>query len=590
MTIASLRDAYAAGMRPVDVVPEVFERIAASPDPAVWITLRPHDDILRAAEALTTRPPADQPLWGIPFAVKDNIDVAGLPTTCACPPFAYMPERDAPVVARLRAAGALAIGKTNLDQFATGLVGVRSPHGAPRCVFNPEYIAGGSSSGSAVAVARGQVAFALGTDTAGSGRVPAAFNHIVGVKPSRGLLSTAGVVPASRSLDSVSVFAVSCAEADVVRRVAQGFDPDDPYSRTPRVRRLPLDGVTVGVLSAGERAALSDPASAACYAHALAAAKAMGWSVRDIDYSPFRAAAALLYDGAWVAERLAALEEVLQRHGDAVDPTVRAIVEGARRYSGADAFRAHDALASLSRRAEAVWAEADALLLPTTPTVYRVDEVVADPIRLNADLGRYTNFVNLLDCCAVAVPGGFRSDGLPFGVTLVAPTFADDDLAVLADRLHRALEPTAGIARAPLPPEQPAGGTDAGMVRLAVVGAHLTGQPLNWQLADRGGQLLSRTRTAATYRLFALPGTVPPKPGLLHDPTAGAQIEVEVWALSAEAFGTFVADVPPPLTIGTVTLADGTGVKGFLCESFAVAGGTEITAFGGWRAYLAARR
>lgn len=587
ITIESVRRDYAGGRAPADVVDEVFARIAASPDPAVWIALRDRDEVRREAAALAEADRERLPLWGVPFAVKDNIDVAGLDTTAACRPFAYRPAADATAVGRLRAAGALVIGKTNLDQFATGLVGVRSPYGIPRCVFDAAHVSGGSSSGSAVAVARGQVAFALGTDTAGSGRVPAAFNHLVGVKPTRGLIGTGGVVPACRSLDVVSVFAASCAEADLVRRVAQGADPRDAYSRSARRQPLPRAGLVVGVLAERDRDFDGDEAAAALYTRAVAATTGLGWQAREIDYAPFRETAALLYDGPWLAERYAAIGDALARHGDAVDATVRRLVEPGARLTAVEAFRGLHRRAELAARAAAQWAAVDALLLPTAPTLPRVDAVLADPIRLNATLGRYTNFVNLLDCCAVAVPAGFRPGGLPFGVTVIAPAFADDDLALIADRLHRALEPTWGLARAPLPGARPAGG-GADAVRLAVVGAHLAGLPLNHQLTERGARLVARTRTAGIYRLYALAGTVPPKPGLVRDPdAAGAGIEVEVWELSVAAFGSFVAEVPPPLTIGTVVLADGASVKGFLCETAAIAGAEDITACGGWRAYLA---
>lgn len=571
---------------PIRTVDEAFARIAASPDPATWIALRDAGEVRREAAALRAEDRRRLPLWGVPFAVKDNIDVAGLDTTAACPPFAYRPAADAPVVARLRAAGALVIGKTNLDQFATGLVGVRSPYGAPRCVFDAAYVSGGSSSGSAVAVARGEVAFALGTDTAGSGRVPAAFNHVVGVKPTRGLLSTCGVVPACRSLDVVSVFAASCAGADLVRRVAQALDAGDPYSRAARHTPLPLDGLRVGVLAGADRDFDGDAAAAALYAQAVDAAAALGWQIHEVDYAPFRDTASLLYDGPWLAERYVALEAALATHGDAVDPTVRRLVEPGARLTAADAFRGLHRRAALAARAAAEWARADVLLLPTAPTIPRVADVLADPIRLNARLGRYTNFVNLLDCCAVAVPAGFRPDGLPFGVTVIAPAFADDDLAVVADRLHRSLSPTAGLARAPLGATAPAGAGTIG-VHLAVAGAHLSGLPLNHQLTSRGAALVARTRTAPSYRLYALPGTTPPKPGMVRVP-AGAAIEVEVWELSVAAFGSFVAEVPPPLSIGTVVLADGSQVKGFLCEPAALTGAEDITSLGGWRAYLGA--
>lgn len=575
---------------PMRTVDEVFARIAASPDPATWIALRDVEDVRREAAALRDRDRQRLPLWGVPFGVKDNIDVAGLDTTAACRPFAYRPVADAPVVARLRAAGALVIGKTNMDQFATGLVGVRSPYGMPRCVFDPAHVSGGSSSGSAVAVARGEVAFALGTDTAGSGRVPAAFNHLVGVKPTRGLLSTRGVVPACRSLDVISVFATSCADADLVRRAAQAGDAGDPYSRAARRRPLPLDGLRVGVLAGADRDFNGDDAAAALYERAIGAVAALGWSAHAIDYAPFRETAALLYDGPWLAERYAALAEALARHGDAVDPTVRRLVEPGARLSAVDAFRGLHRRAALAARAATTWAAVDVLLLPTAPTIPRVDDVLADPIRLNATLGRYTNFVNLLDYCGVAVPAGFRPDRLPLGVTVIAPAFADDDLAVVADRLHRALVPSAGLACTPLDADTPAGSGDGGNLRLAVVGAHLSGLPLNHQLTSRDAVLVARTHTAPTYRLHALPGSVPAKPGMIRVAAGGGAIEVEVWELTTAAFGSFVAEVPPPLSIGTVMLADGSAVKGFLCEPAALAGAEEITHLGGWRAYLAQQR
>ena len=575
MTLEAIRSAGDARA----VIEAAYARIEDCPDKAVWIALRPKQEVLDELERLD---PA-LPLRGVPFAVKDNIDVAGLPTTAACPAFSYMPEKDAEVVARLRAAGAIVLGKTNLDQFATGLVGTRSPYGAPRSVFHADYVSGGSSSGSAVAVARGQVAFALGTDTAGSGRVPAAFNNVVGIKPTRGLLSTSGLVPACRSLDCVTIFAASAGEGALLRRVAEGVDPDDPFSRDATRRRLPLSGLRVGVLPPSEREFHGDRGAAALYARAV---ENCGAKTVEIDFAPFREAAALLYGGPWVAERLAALEVFLATNATNFDPTVRAIVEGAAGHSAVDAFRGQYALEALRRRAAAEWARMDVLLLPTAPTIHKVADVMADPIGLNSQLGRYTNFVNLLDCSAVAVPAGFTPAGLPFGVTLVAPAFCDDDLALAAESLHRRLSPDFGAARTPLPAAPEC--ADDGLIRLAVVGAHLQGQPLHHQLTERGARLVARTRTAADYRLHALANTTPPKPGLARSPGfVGDGIEIEVYALDAEAFGSFTALVPPPLAIGTVTLADGTSVKGFVCEPSGLDGARDITGFGGWRSYLA---
>lgn len=440
LTLNALRALYQAGeASPVDVIQAVLDRIKASPDQSIWISLRTRDDLMREAAVLLAEGPShDQPLWGVPFAVKDNINFAGLPVTAACPAFAYEPKTDAYAVARLRAAGAILIGKTNLDQFATGLNGTRSPYGAPRCVFNSDYVSGGSSSGSAVAVGAGHVAFALGTDTAGSGRIPAAFNNLVGVKPTRGLVSNSGLTPACRSLDCITVLAGCVGDADHVRRIMQGFDAADPYSRPMQARGLPSESLRCGVLAGAEREFFGDDATAALYDDAIVRMAALGATIVEIDYAPFRECAGLLYGGPWVAERLAAIEDFALTHGQDMDPTVREIVLGARGMSAVDAFRGAYALEAYRRRAEIEWAKMDVLLLPTAPTIYKVADMLADPVRLNSNLGRYTNFVNLLDCSAIAVPAGFRPDGLPGGVTLVAPAFCDDALATLAENLHQA--------------------------------------------------------------------------------------------------------------------------------------------------------
>ncbi len=437
--IAGLSHAYdERRLSPVDVAAEALKRIAAYPDPAIWITRVPDDEVMARAEALAHKDPKHLPLFGIPFAVKDNIDCAGLPTTAACPAFAYTPAHNAHVVERLLAAGAILIGKTNLDQFATGLVGTRSPYGAPRSVFDNRYISGGSSSGSAVAVAAGLVAFALGTDTAGSGRVPAAFNNIVGLKPTRGLVSTRGVVPACRSLDCVSIFAHSAGDASNVLSAMGGYDAGDDYSRRwDDPRHLPQETPRFGVLPSSEREFFGDDENARLYARAIARMEAIGGIKVEIDFAPFRKAGALLYEGGFVAERLAALKNFVATHGHEMDKSVHAIVTGASHLSAVDAFESQYALARYRRAAEAEWAKIDLLLLPTAPTQYTVDEVNADPLALNRRLGHYTNFVNLLDCAAIAVPAGFRSDGLPFGVTLVARAFSDSSL---------------GVDRRPLPP------------------------------------------------------------------------------------------------------------------------------------------
>ncbi|MBX9931042.1 MAG: allophanate hydrolase [Methylobacterium sp.] len=593
LDLSTLRGLYASeGLTPVALAEAIADRMEAYADPAVFITRVGRQALVAAAKDLMERHPEPNslPLWGMPFAVKDNIDVAGLATTAACPEFTYTPSADAVVVARLKAAGALVTGKTNLDQFATGLNGTRSPYGAPRSVFSSEHISGGSSSGSAVAVAAGLASFSLGTDTAGSGRVPAAFNNLVGIKPTPGSLSTTGLVPACRSLDCISIFAATIGDGLGIRRIAEGFDPKDAFSRKAVPHPLPAAGLRVGVLTPEEREFHGNGGVEALYDAAIARLAEFGAVAVPFDYAPFRETAALLYQGPWVAERMAAVEAFHADHPEALDPSVRAIVESATGYSAVDAFRGLYDLEALRRRTEAEFAKVDILLLPTTPTTYTVAAMQAEPIRLNSHLGHYTNFANLLGYAAIAIPAGFGPDGLPGGVTLVGPGFSDDALGHLADALHRAAEPGMGIDRHVALPEAsivPAPAPDT--VPIVVVGAHLSSLPLNHQLVELGGTLLRAARTAADYRLYALPGTKPAKPGLVRDPGfAGPGLAVEVWGLSPAAFGRFAAAIPAPLGIGKITLEDGSAVSGFLCEAHALKGAEEITAHGGWRAYLAA--
>ncbi|MFH3479395.1 allophanate hydrolase [Xanthobacter variabilis] len=595
LDISTLKAGYGAGtFTPLDVIEEVIRRLHQATDPAIWISRFSDDELRAAARALMAEGGREaRPLWGMPFAVKDNIDVKGLATTAACPAFAYEPARDAVVVERLKAAGALVIGKTNLDQFATGLNGTRSPYGAPRSVFNADYISGGSSSGSAVAVASGLVAFSLGTDTAGSGRVPAAFNNLVGVKPTKGLVPNTGLVPACRSLDCISVFGVTTGDATLVRQVMEGVDEGDAYSRAAAARPLPLTGFRFGVLAGKERFFDGDKEAEALYDTSIARLTALGGTAVPINYAPFRDCANLLYGGPWVAERLAAIENFFDGHAQEMDPTVRTIVGGGRKFSAVDAFCGAYALEAYRKATDGEWAKMDVLLLPTAPRITTVADMQAEPIARNSMLGRYTNFVNLLDCCGVAVPAGFRADGLPVGVTLIAPAFCDDALAVLADRLHRAAakDTPCGLGRdrgAALPEAARLAPSTDGLVPLVVVGAHLSGMPLNPELTRAGGVLLRACRTTPDYRLHELPGTVPPKPGLVREPGfAGPGIEVEVWGLPAAAFGAFVAAIPAPLGIGKISLDDGSAASGFLCEAHAIAQARDITSFGGWRAWRA---
>lgn len=589
LDIASLTAAYASGtLTPEEVIGEVYARIRARGERPVWITLVDED---AARQRARTGPKG--PLYGIPFAVKDNIDVAGLPTTCACPDFAYTPDRSASVVERLEAAGAILIGKTNMDQFATGLVGTRSPYGIPSSVFSEAHVSGGSSSGSAVAVAAGLVSFSLGTDTAGSGRVPAGFNNIVGLKPTKGLISTRGVVPACRTQDVVSIFAGTVGDAHTVLASASGFDAEDGYSRRP-TRPTSPEALALrfrfGVPADGPDF-LGDDAAAALYDEAVARIEALGGERVAIDFAPFQEAARLLYEGPWVAERLAAIEDFARTRPEAMNEVVRGIICGADKIDAVSAFKAFYRLAALTRAAESEWAKMDVMALPTSGTIYTIAEVLADPIRLNSNLGLTTNFVNLMDLSALAVPAGFRTNGLPFGVTLLARAFEDGKLATIGDALHRALPAaTLGGTGLALPdasrvsPEVKQDG-----YRVAVVGAHLTGQPLNGQLIERQARLIETTRTAPGYSFYALPGTVPLKPGLVFDGTGVGGIEVEIWEMDAAGFGSFVGLIPSPLGIGTVKLADGSAVKCFLCEGHAIAGAEDITGFGGWRAWLASK-
>lgn len=567
----------AAQCSAVDAARAALARIGAYDkiQPQVWISRFPDEVILSAAARIDARllEGEDLPLAGVPFAVKDNIDVAGIDTTAACPDFAYAPQANAFVVQRLLDAGAICIGKTNLDQFATGLNGTRSPYGAPRCVLNLDYVSGGSSSGSAVAVAAGLVPFALGTDTAGSGRVPAAFNGIVGLKPSKGRWSTTGLVPACRSLDCISVFAHDAQDASLIDSVVAGFDGADVYSRTLSDRPV---GKRIGVPMAANRFWFADRQSERLYEDALLRLADLGYALCEVDMAPLLGAAQLLYNGPWVAERTAAMADVLHDMPDAIDPVVRTIVEAGTGMSAIDAFRGQYQLAAHMRAAEAIWDKVDALAVPTSPTIYRVTEMLANPITLNSHFGTYTNFVNLLDMAAIAVPAGLRDNGTGFGISFVAPAGTDRALLGMAEHWLEGTKLS-----------KPGFDTDgqAEFVQLAVVGAHLRDMPLHWQLTSRDAVFVAATHTAPTYRLYAMSDSVPPKPALIYD-ESGAAIMVEVYTLDIASFGSFVAEVPAPLAIGTVILADGSSVKGFVAEPRAMLGAEDITAVGSWRAYI----
>ena len=587
--LQSLRAAYATALDVTEVIEAVYRRIQTLDDPGIFITVRDRDEVLKDAAALHRSQLEAMPLWGIPFAVKDNIDVAGTPTTAACPDFAYEATEDAFVVQRLRAAGALLIGKTNLDQFATGLVGMRTPYPAPRNAVDPEVVPGGSSSGSAVAVAQGLVSFALGTDTAGSGRVPAALNGIVGLKPSLGALSNRGVVPACRTLDCVSIFALTADDAFEIFISAAVKDPRDAYARAfPAFRPSGKpSNLRVGVPSAETIRFFGDEHQQRSFDHSVKALREDGAVVAEIDFEPFYAVAELLYNGPWVAERHTVIEALLANKPDAVQPVTRQVTEVALGFSATDTFRAMYRLRELAHEIAAAMASVDLLCVPSIPTFVTRTEVENDPIGPNAQLGTYTNFVNLLDLCAITVPVAQREDGRPGSVTLIGTAGDDSTLAAQAASLQAKTQPPLGATRWPFPaPVSNTCNPDGDEFAIVVVGAHMSGLPLNSELTGLGARFLRETTTVQKYKLFKLAGSPPARPGLVRD-ADGSAIAAEVWALPIQAVGKFLQDIPAPLGIGSIFLKDGSTAHGFLCEAVAVKDAEEITHFGGWRAYLA---
>ncbi|WP_426959077.1 allophanate hydrolase [Muricoccus radiodurans] len=571
---------------PEAAVSAALARIREWADPALFLHAVPEEAALAEARRLAAEGPRGRPLFGLPYVVKDNIDVAGVPTTAACPDFAFVADADAPCVARLRAAGAVLLGKVNLDQFATGLVGVRSPYGTPRNAIVPDCVPGGSSSGSASAVSAGIAAFALGTDTAGSGRVPAGAQNIVGLKPTVGLVPSQGMVPACRSLDCVSVFALTAAQAAAVLEVVAGPEPKDPYSRAAPSGWRATGGAVPPVLRAAvpleEELIFDSCDDAALFAASVTRLEEMEAVVERVSIAPFLALARRLYDGAWVAERTAALREMVERRPESLHPVTRGILEGGLHRRTVDAFDDFHALAETRLLSRALFARADVLVVPTFPGLPTLADLAAEPVAANSRLGAYTNFVNLLDLAAIAVPSGFRRDGRPAGVTLIGPAFSEALLCAAGGALHHA----AGLRRLgsmegtvpPFPPAAPA----TGHVALFCIGAHMSGLPLNGQVTSLGGRFLRRDRTVPAYRLHALGN----RPGLVRA-AEGAAIEGEVWALPAASVGPLLAQVPAPLGFGTVVLESGPCL-GFLAEAAGVEGTPDITRFGGWRAWLAA--
>ncbi|MEB4676166.1 allophanate hydrolase [Enterobacteriaceae bacterium G50] len=552
-----------------------------------WIVLASETQLREQIDAVLPhyqQQPERYPLFGIPFAIKDNVDAAGWPTTAACPAIANVAERDATAVAKLKAAGAILIGKTNLDQFATGLVGTRSPYGAVANAFNPDYVSGGSSSGSASVVARGLVPFALGTDTAGSGRVPAGFNNIVGLKPTKGWLSATGVFPACRLNDTLSVFALTVDDAWQVATLAGGFDAEDAYSRS-NPATAPATFSPNPVLAIPDALVFFDDSAAEqAWQAALGALRESGVTLKPIDFTAFYQLAEQLYQGPWVAERTVAVGDTLN-HPEQMDPTVHTIIAAGLNYSAVEAFKAEYLRAELARKIQTALAEVDALVVPTSPTIHTLADMACEPIRFNSQFGTYTNFTNLADLSALALPAPFRGDGLPAGITLLAPAWHDRALADFGRRWQQQLALPLGATGHAFPVISSSLPPSAHHVRVAVVGAHLRGMPLNFQLIQRDAVFVEATETAACYRLFALADTQPPKPGIARD-TDGAAIQVELWDIPLARFGEFVAEIPAPLGIGSLELADGRWVKGFICEPAALNDATDITKFKGWRHWV----
>jgi allophanate hydrolase len=592
-TIDAILAAHSSGKKATETIGETYAGIERHDDPALFISLRPIADALAIAQSIDAASDVDMPLRGLPFVVKDNIDVAGLPTTAGCPAFAYQPEHSAFVVARLERAGAIVIGKSNLDQFATGLVGVRSPYGIPRNSLRADLIPGGSSSGSATAVGAGLVPFSLGTDTAGSGRVPAALNGIVGIKPTLGALSATGVVPACRTLDTISIFALNVADAFAVYQIAFGYDPADFGARVlapPLLSGFPA-ALRLGTPRRDQRAYFGDAEAETAFERDLSAIDKLGASLVEFDMAPFAAIARLLYDGPWIAERYAATMPLIERNPAAMHPVTRAIIESARKFDAVSAFKAGYELAGLKRQARTALAGFDAMIVPTVPRPYTIADVEADPFRLNANLGTYTNFVNLLDLSAIAVPSGVRADGLPSSVTLIGPAGADGYLAGIASRIHARSGAPMGATGLAAPLDRSLSvRARSDRIEIAVVGAHLSGLPLNRELVELGGIFIRSVETTSDYRFYVLPEASPAKPGLLRVAEGnGARINAEIWALDPAGFGVFVNNIPSPLSIGTIRFADGSSAKGFVVEAEAVRNAQEISNLGGWRAYLGSR-
>lgn len=595
LIISNLRERYLEGsLTPEELCTEILTECEKHDHHNIWIKRFSLEELQHYFDQLKNRDPADYPLYGIPFAVKDNIDIAGIETTAACPGYAYTADQTAFTVQQLINAGAIPIGKTNMDQFATGLVGVRSPEpwGPCKNAFNEEYISGGSSSGSAVSVALGLVSFSLGTDTAGSGRVPAAFNNLVGLKPSRGLLSAAGVVPACRSLDCVSIFALTVDDANAVFSQMAEYDKGDAYARrnpfdnSSRFYGLPQGEFHFAVPQDNQLEFFGNEDAKTIFESSVKQLESLGGKKSIIDFTPFLEAARLLYEGPWVTERYVAIEEMITQKPKELLPVIETIIGGGAEKKASDAFKAEYEMQGYRQLARELLNKVDFMVTPTTGTIYTIEEVLADPIKLNSNLGYYTNFMNLLDCASVAVPAGFQSNGLPFGITLVSNAMSDTKLLSFANRWQQALNISTGKTGVELPKTQAEMVEVPGNIPVVVCGAHLEGLPLNWQLTERGAKLIERTKTANQYRMYALSGGPPHRPGLIRDDKEGEAIDVEIWSVPSENFGSFVATIPSPLGIGKVAMIDGRLLPGFICEAYAINDAQDISSYKNWRNYI----
>jgi len=594
LTISHLREAYKnKTLTPQKLIENISQRCDQFIDHNIWIHRLSQEELQPYLDKLKNNNIDDLPLYGIPFAIKDNINLAGIETTAACPAFANIPEQSAFVVEQLINAGAIPIGKSNLDQFATGLVGVRSPEpwGPCKNSFNKEYISGGSSSGSSVSVALGLVSFSLGTDTAGSGRVPASFNNLVGLKPSKGLLSMTGVIPACRSLDCVSIFTLTTDDANTVLEQAAVYDSNDQYARenpfdnNSRQYGLPAETFTFAVPQEDQLEYFGNASAQKLFEDSVRGMQEIGGVKKTLDFSPFLDAAILLYEGPWVAERYVAIESLISQQPDKLLPVIRTIIGSGENKTAVDAFKAEYQMQLYRQQAKRALADVDFLITPTAGTIYTIDEVNADPIKLNSNLGYYTNFMNLLDCTAVAVPAGFLDNELPWGISLVSTAMQDRKLLSYANKWQQHNRINPGNLEYSLPETGANTVAYSEDIQLIVCGAHLQGLALNWQLSERGAHLLEITTSAKSYRMFVIDGS-PQRPGLVRDNDNGQEIEIEIWKIPKQEFGGFVAGIPQPLGIGKVETVDGRWLPGFICEGYAVSDAEEISQLGGWRQFL----